>query len=311
MKRLSRALPLLACAALLAACSSSPAHKTAPPTTTKKARPQVTTPKVTTSPTSTPQVASVPSAFYTNVPAGQPGFGLEIQGGPPGSSKIGGVALYTYQDGKQLAAFSFSGSASMSAPFTVATKGSAGSSKATMTFTQDPEVAITLKSCASLFSALGLRFSPASCVFTYKFAPSSPGSTASSPSNLPLGPSDLSNLASAYLTAKGWTSIATPSQISTPPDATYAGYDPGTGLDWAFASYSYTGPMPMPNQMAIGMQDGGSDGIFYRVANETNSENGGWTMVEPGAVPMCFSLTVLPSSLISLWGVTSPQSCQR
>jgi len=306
MTPLGKVSLMVACAALLAACSSSPAHKTSPPTTKKAA-----TPKVTTPPTSTPQVASVPSAFYTNVTAGQPGYGLEVQGGPPGSSKIGGVALFTYQDGKQVAAFSFSGHATMGAPFAVALKGFGGTSTATMSFTQNPEVAITLDNCAALFSALQALPPPSSCVFTYKFAPTSPGSTASTPSNIALSPSDLNNLASAYLTANGWTSIATPSQISTPTDATYAGYDPGTGLDWAFATYTYTGPMPMPNQMAIGMQDGGSDGIFYRVANETNGQNGGWIMVEPGAVPLCFSLTVLPSSLVGLWGITSPQACQQ
>jgi hypothetical protein len=89
-------------------------------------------------------------------------------------------------------------------------------------------------------------------------------------------------------------------------------YDPQTGLNWAFASFTYSGPATTAgNSPSVAMQDGGDTGYFYRIpiTGGVPSADDGWVMLGSQGVPPCYSRSIVPSSVIHLWGLVDSTGC--
>jgi hypothetical protein len=113
------------------------------------------------------------------------------------------------------------------------------------------------------------------------------------------------------LAEHGWQALYG-SDISLVPGSTYLAYDPQTGLDWAFATFTYRGPdTDTSNSPDVAMQDGGEIGIFYLVPvpGAVPSAGDGWVMVGIAGEPPCYSRMIMPSSVIRLWGLVDPPDC--
>jgi hypothetical protein len=268
------------------------------------------------------EAPSVLAATYTDVAAGQPGYALVVNPGPSGSGRLGGVAVYQYQDGAETAYFSFSGTATSVAPFSLSIKGDrAGASVMAQisAATTDTASSITIENCAPFFSpaqpnripgTTGTPGAPPSCTFTYKLAPGPARTQPTVPTNLTATPAIKGELLSSYLAQNGWQSYA--SSITNAPGGTYVAYDPQTGLNWAYATFAYSGPdITSGNSPAVGMQDGGDQGYFYQIpiSGSPSSASGGWIMVGAGGYPDCYSTTVVPLTVISLWSLSDAPAC--
>ena len=273
----------------------------------------------TTTPSGAP---SAPTPFpdtYTDAPRGEPGYALVVVPGADGSGIMGGVAVYQYQDGEEAAYFSFYGRATSSAPFTLTLKGDRSATTATAQVTETPNPSITLDDCSALLTPVvgGPAFgetepaAASSCVFTYKLAPGGPRSVAGAATNMTADAATKSDLLTAYLDVHEWQSQYA-SDIALHPGATYLAYDPDTGLDWAVASFDYNGPADdAAGSPPVAMQDGGNTGIFYQVPPVAGSlpSYDGWVMVGSLGVPACYSKTVIPSAVLSVWGLRDNPYC--
>jgi hypothetical protein len=299
----------LACGLLLTGCAGSP----------KEAGRHTTTAPSTTS--GSPQAPTVEPATYTDTPAGQPGYALVVNPGPAGSDTLGGVAVFANQDGKEAGYFSFSGRAASPAPFTLTIKGDPAATTATAQVTTAATTAstITIEDCDRLFSpavvdgAEGEANPPApvSCTFSDKLAPGPPRPAGSAATNLAATAAINNGLVDTYLAEHGWQALYG-SDISLVPGSTYLAYDPQTGLDWAFATFTYRGPdTDTSNSPDVAMQDGGEIGIFYLVPvpGAVPSAGDGWVMVGIAGEPPCYSRMIMPSSVIRLWGLVDPPDC--
>jgi len=304
----------LACGLLVAGCGGTsprgaPRRGGAASTTS-------TGPAATTTPGST-KAPAVYAATYTDAPVGQPGYALVVNPGPAGSDTLGGVAVFQYQDGKEAAYFSFSGRAASPAPFTLTLKGDRATTKATAEVTVSDSIII--ENCAALLSPAVVNGAddedsppaPASCTFTYKLAPGPPRSTPAVTTNLTATAVVNSGLLAAYLFDHGWQTTYG-SDISLVPGTTYLAYDPATGLDWAYATFTYRGPQTdTSGSPDVAMQDGGEAAIFYQIPGPAtaSSADDGWVMVGSAGEPRCFAETVVPRSVTSLWGFVDPPAC--
>jgi len=306
---------LALCAVALSACTSSPSSSTHHQTSS------TTTSRPTSATTTTAAGAPTPlAATYTDVPAGQPGYALVVNPGPAGSGSLGGIAVYQYQDGAQSGYFSFSGTASSGAPFSLSLKGdrTATTVMAQVTPPSSPSgSSITIENCAPLFSPTvptavpqsAEPGAPPSCTFTYKLAPGPPRTQPTTPTNQTATPAIKSDLLTAYLQQEGWQSYA--SSITNRPGSTYVAYDPATGLDWANATFTYSGPdLESGNVPSIGMQDGGDQAFFYEIPVTGTPPSGDpWVMVGAGGDPTCYARSVIPQAVIGLWSLTDPPVC--
>lgn len=120
-----------------------------------------------------------------------------------------------------------------------------------------------------------------------------------------------SGLLNAYLIQNGWQNQYA-SEIALRPGSTYVGYDPQTGLNWAYANFTYSGPATSTGDSpSVAMQDGGSTGYFYQipVPGAPPSPTDGWVMVGGAGEPACYSRSVIPNSVIRIWGLTDNPSC--
>ncbi len=299
----------------LAGCGGSPQAATHATSTTATTAPGGTTPS-TAAPPSGPAPTVFPTV-YTDAPSGQPGYALVVRPGASGSGTLGGIAVFQYEDGKEAAYFSFHGRATSSAPFPLTLKGDPAATTAMAQVSSSSS--ITLRNCASLFSPAvspqtgGLAEPPAplSCTFTYKLAPGPPPTPQAAATSITATSAITSDLLSAYLAGHGWQSFYA-SDIFVQPGSAHLAYDPQTGLDWALATFTYSGPpTTAPDQPSAAMQDWGNTGIFYEIPSTQGSpsSSNGWAMVtEPGALP-CYSTTVLPSDVLSLWGLSDASAC--
>jgi hypothetical protein len=310
----------LALFVLLAGCAGSP--KGAGPATTEAP----TSTSTTTAPTTTSAASEAPAVYpttYTDSPEGQPGYALVVNPGPAGSGSLGGVAVFQYQDGKEAGYFSFSGRAVSSAPFTLSIKGDPAATTATaqLTSASTTETAstITIENCDRLFSPAVVNGAdgeadppaPMSCTFSYKLAPGPARPTQSGATNLTATAAINRGLVTTYLAQHGWQTTYG-SDISLVPESTYLAYDPQTGLDWADARFTYKGPeTDTSNSPDVAMQDGGEIGIFYRipVAGALPSAGDGWVMLGVIGEPPCWSRSIVPLSVIGLWGLVDPPDC--
>jgi hypothetical protein len=260
-------------------------------------------------------------ATYTDSPQGQPGYALVVNPGPAGSGSLGGVAVFQYQDGKEAGYFSFSGQAASSAPFTLNIKGDPAATTVTARLTSSSTNAstITIEDCDRLFSPAVVNGAegeadppaPLSCTFSYKLAPGPARPTESGATNLNATAAINSGLVTTYLAQHGWQTEYG-SDISLSPGSTYLAYDPQTGLDWADASFTYHGPeTDTSNSPDVAMQDGGGTGIFYQIPGPgaLPSPGDGWVMVAVIGEPPCWSRSIIPESVIRLWGLVDPPDC--
>jgi hypothetical protein len=231
------------------------------------------------------------------------------------------VAVFQYQHGKEAGYFSFSGRSTSLAPFTLSIKGDPAATTATAQLTANFPTAstITIDDCARYFSpAVGNGAdgeatppAPASCTFSYKLAPAPARPVQSGATNLPATAAVNSGLVTTYLAQHGWQTEYG-SDIVLRTGSTYLAYDAGTGLDWAFATFSDNGPATdTPDSPGVVMQDGGETGIFYQIpdAGALPSPDDGWVMVGSIGEPPCYSRSVIPLSVIGLWGLVDPPDC--
>jgi len=303
---------------LLAGCAGSP----------KNAGPDTTTAPSTTRPSAAPSTTSgqsqAPTVYpttYTDSPAGQPGYALVVNPGPVGSDSFGGVAVFQYQDGKEAGYFSFSGRAASPAPFTLSIKGDPAATTGTAQLSTASTTAstITIEDCERLFSPAVVNGAdgestppaPVSCTFGYKLAPGPARPAQSGATDLTATAAINSGLVTTYLAQHGWQTTYG-SDISVRAGSTYLAYDPGTGLDWAYATFTDSGPATdTPGSPGVVMQDGGETGIFYQipVAGALPSPGDGWVMVGSGSEPPCYSRSIIPLSVIRLWGLVDPPDC--
>jgi hypothetical protein len=270
-----------------------------------------------TTPTTGAQTPTLYAATYTDSPLGQPGYALVVNPGSTGRGTMGGIAVYQYQDGKEVAFFSFHGRASSLAPFTLSIKGDRAASSATAQVTVAPTIII--ENCGRLFSPAvsnaaegeAVPSAPPSCTFSYKLAPSLPPSQPTVATNLTATPAINAGLLHEYLVQNGWLAQYG-SDISLDPGTTYVAYDPQTGLNWAYATFHYTGPdTDSSGSPDVAMQDGGDEGFFYQIPNPKAlpSNDDGWVMVGVAGEPRCLAQSVIPSPVISLWGLVDPPEC--
>jgi hypothetical protein len=121
------------------------------------------------------------------------------------------------------------------------------------------------------------------------------------------------DLLTTYLRQQGWQSDYAPS-ISTAPHGTYVAYDPETGLDWAYAAFTYDGPVTTAGSSpSVAMQDGGNEAYFYRipVPGALPSAGDGWVMMEAGSFSDCSSLSVVPRAVLRVWGLLRGPVCAQ
>jgi hypothetical protein len=262
-------------------------------------------------------IAKAPTALaadYADTASGS-GYALIVNPGPVGSGLIGGLAVYQYQDGNDAAYFSFYGRAVSAAPFAVAIKGERHATTATLQVAPTGSW-ITIANCAQLFSpVVGVQAfpeppAPASCTFSYNLAPGPTRTQPAVTTNLLATSAINSDLVNTYLSWNGWQSEYA-SDITLQPGSTDIGYDPQTGLDWAFATFAYSGPSTSTTgSPGIVMQDGGDTGLFFQIPiQDALPSYDGWTMVGNVVIPGCYSQTTLPSSLMHLWNLTDSPAC--
>ena len=279
---------------------------------------------MTTAPSTTSGSSGAPTLYpttYSDTAAGQPGYALVVNPGPVGSGTMGGVAVFEYQDGKEAGYFSFSGRATSVAPFTLTIKGDPAATTATAQLTTNAPTAstITIENCAQLFSpavnngADGEATPPApvSCTFSYKLAPGPGPPAQSGATNITATAAINSGLVSTYLAQHGWQTEYG-ADISLRTGSTYLAYDPVTGVDWAYATFTDNGPATdTAGSPGVVMQDGGETGIFYRipVAGALPSAGDDWVMVGNIGEPPCYSRSIIPLSVIRLWGLVDPPDC--
>jgi hypothetical protein len=89
-----------------------------------------------------------------------------------------------------------------------------------------------------------------------------------------------------------------PSDITgTAANSVYYAYDPSTQTYWALASFVPS--TTASEQVLVGMQDGGDQGLFTMVAR------GGWQLAR-GTVPaICGEQKFFPPAVISLWSLST------
>jgi hypothetical protein len=287
------------CAALLAACS--------PPSTP-------TTQSRSSAPTAV-------AATYTDAANGRPGYALVVNPGPAGSGILGGLAVYQYADGAQTAYFSFYGKATSMAPFSVRLQGDRSAGSATVRVRPSSSSSITIDNCARLFSPVVPNDvpntvqppAPGTCTFTYKLAPGPPRTQPAVTTDLTATAATQRGLLTSYLQQNNWQSDYA-RYISTAPHGTYVAYDPETGLDWAYATFTYDGPVTTAGGTpSVAMQDGGNEAYFYRipVPGALPSAGGSWVMVESGGLSDCYSLSVVPRSVLQVWGLRDGPVCAQ
>jgi hypothetical protein len=261
------------------------------------------------------------AATYTDSPRAEPGYALVVSPGPAGSDTVGGVAVFQYQDGKEAGYFTFSGRLDSSAPFTLTIKGDRAATTATALVSAPAGMSagITIENCDRLFAPAvvsaangeAIPPAPASCTFTYKLAPAARPSEPSVVTNLTATPTINSGLLASYLDDHGWQAQYG-SNITLVPGTTYLAYDPETGVDWAFASFTYSGPESGASDAPdVAMQDGGDTGIFYMIPlpGTVPAADSGWVMVGEAGEPRCLSVSLLPAAVSGLWGLVDPPEC--
>lgn len=87
----------------------------------------------------------------------------------------------------------------------------------------------------------------------------------------------------------------------TSPNSVYYAYDPSTMTYWAFADFVPSSQASQ--QVDVGMQDGGSMGLF-------KMQNGGAWQVTTGSVPpICAARTFFPATVLAGWNYSSPATC--
>jgi hypothetical protein len=230
---------------------------------------------------------------------------------------MGGIAVYQYQDGKEVAFFSFHGRANSEAPFRLSLQGDRAASSATAQVTR--AATIIIQDCGRLFSPAvpnGVTGeaevpAPSSCTFSYKLAPSEPRSDPTVVTNLTATPAIKSGLLYAYLFHNGWQAQYG-SEISLDPGTTYVAYDPQTGLNWSYATFGYSGPASEASGSPdVAMQDGGDTGFFYQIPDPRAlpSADDGWVMVGGAGEPRCLAQSFVPVPVISIWGLVDPPAC--
>ena len=89
----------------------------------------------------------------------------------------------------------------------------------------------------------------------------------------------------------------------TQPGTTYYAYVPSTGTYWALASFLPTSSASL--QTDVSLQDGGSMGIFDEQSGK------GWKMLAQGVEPFCPSRTAIPSSVLTVWGLSDVPACSQ
>jgi hypothetical protein len=290
----------------VASSKASERHHAPSPTTTSSL-PDATQPI-------TSKVPTALAADYADTSRG-PGYALIVNPGPAGSGLLGGLAVYQYEDGDDAAYFSFYGRAVSAAPFTVAIKGEHNATTATLQVAPTGSW-ITIANCAQLFSpVVGVEAfpeppAPASCTFSYNLAPGPRRAQPAVTTDLLATSAIRSDLVDAYLSWNGWQSEYA-SDITLQPGTTYVGYDPQTGLDWAFATFVYSGPSTSTTgSPGVVMQDGGDTGLFFQIPiQDALPSYDGWTMVGNVVIPGCYSKTSLPISLMRLWNLTDSPAC--
>jgi hypothetical protein len=131
----------------------------------------------------------------------------------------------------------------------------------------------------------------------------SAAAAATSPSAKPTGAQNLvasaslkAQLLAAYLAQKayqpGWVTGPTAGSV-------YYGFLPSTNTYWAMATFA---PAPgAPQQVNVGMQDGGGTGVYTAVSGQP------WTVHFAGVPFPCPG--ALPQPLMAVWNITPPVVC--
>jgi hypothetical protein len=118
------------------------------------------------------------------------------------------------------------------------------------------------------------------------------------PKNLVASAADKAALIAAFVADK---KIPASDIVGTTQGSVYLADIPSTGTSWALATFA---PSATASQSTlVGLQDGGSMGIFTKPAG------GSWTMVGLGSFPFCPSQTQIPVAVQQLWGLSDPQGC--
>ena len=311
----------IACSLIVAGCSHVRTSAVSATTTTGSATATAgSATKPTTPPPTTPAPASQGprpvGGTFGDTPTGRPGYALVVDPGPTGSDSFGGVAVYQYQDGKQLGYFSFHGSAASGGAIALSIQGDPSGTTAMAQVTTP--TTITIENCGLLFAApvdnavngAAMPPAPSSCTFTEGLAPQTPPRSAVT-TNLTATTAIKGALLGAYLFQTGWQSQYG-SDIALHPGTTYVAYDSLTGLNWALATFDYNGAGPSgSNGPGVDMQDGGNTGYFYQIpgSGSPSSPATGWVKIGNAGTPFCISHSFVPSDVIAMWGLSDDPHC--
>ena len=255
---------------------------------------------------------------YTDAPRGQPGYALIAIRDRAVSSAVWPSS--STRTARKRPSSRSTGKAVSTAPFTLSIKGDRAANAAQAQVMSGS--VITIQNCAQLFApAVPVRASgddnppaPASCEFGYKLAPGAPRQTSGTPTNLTASPDIKNGLLNAFLFETGFQSQYS-ADISLGQGTTYVAYDPTSGLDWAYASFDYNGGGPDPDgsgSPGVGeCRAGATPDYFYQIPGPgaSFSPDDGWVMVGIAGEPICFSRSVLPTDVVTLWGLSDNPSC--
>jgi hypothetical protein len=129
-------------------------------------------------------------------------------------------------------------------------------------------------------------------------ASTSTPTTGAGPRNVAATVATKAALQSAFV---AYTKVPAGDIAGTQAGTVYYAYDPTTRTYWALATFT---PSATASQdTLVGMQDGGSTGVFRQPAG------GGWTMLTTGSFPFCPSRTPLPAAVRTVWGLSDPAAC--
>ncbi len=109
-----------------------------------------------------------------------------------------------------------------------------------------------------------------------------------------------SDLVAAFVAFRGFHA----SDISgTRPGSVYEAEDLSSGTYWALADFSPSASAPQ--QVLVGMQDGGQEGLFKKVG-----AGGSWTVSVGSAPTQCAQHTFFPAAVVTLWALAqAPPAC--
>src|SRR5262249_15254358 len=129
-----------------------------------------------------------------------------------------------------------------------------------------------------------------------------PSATPTGIQNLVISSAGKSQLAAAFVAAKG---ISLSDLAGGGPEAgsVYYAYDPSTDTYWALASFTPSSTASMNVQ--VGFQDGGSYGMYRKTGS------GSWQVEQPGFPEICGEVKFFPPAVLTAWSISSslPAAC--